>query len=309
MTGSVNARPRFGLVGTGVWARNVHARAAAESEAVDFTSVFGRRIDAAADLAADHGAAAFTDFTDFLDSVDIVGFALPPAVQPEYAVRAATAGKHLLLEKPIAIDPAEARDVVRAVEDNDVASIVFFTNMFLPPVQEWIREARAAGDWRYARAESFSRVRSDPANPYFGTEWRSDIDPMWDTGPHLVSIFREVLGQIVRVQGARTAEGLTEIVLEHSGGALSTLTLTLEAEGSLPSETALFGAAGKLIFPSSADWDVDARAAYAAALAPLADRFAGRDVSIALDARYALGITEVLSAAERAIESGRSVTM
>src|SRR6516225_4645270 len=94
---------RFGLVGTGHWAKITHAPALASTPGAELAAVWGRDPAAAAALAAAHGATAHTDFGAFLDSVDAVAFSVPPHVQAPLAVRAAEAGKHLLLEKPIAL--------------------------------------------------------------------------------------------------------------------------------------------------------------------------------------------------------------
>ena len=85
--------------------------------------------------------------------MDAVTIALPPDVQAPLAERAAAAGKHLLLEKPIALDVAGADRVVDAVRDAGVASVVFFTFRFQPATSTWLtqagrtRLAGGAGSW------------------------------------------------------------------------------------------------------------------------------------------------------------------
>jgi predicted dehydrogenase len=82
---------RFGLVGTGHWARITHAPALAATDGVEFAAVWGRNADAAADLAARYHATAHRDLAEFLAGVDAVAFAVPPDVQVPIAVRAASA--------------------------------------------------------------------------------------------------------------------------------------------------------------------------------------------------------------------------
>src|SRR6516164_986687 len=93
---------KFGLAGTGFWARIAHAPALASADGIEFTAVWGRNREAAAGLAAAYGVAAHHDIAAFLDGLDGVAFAVPPNVQAAIATTAARAGKHLLLEKPIA---------------------------------------------------------------------------------------------------------------------------------------------------------------------------------------------------------------
>src|SRR5436190_2743151 len=119
---TVPAQPlRFGLVGTGYWARVTHAPALASAEGIDFAAVWGRNPQAAAALAAEHGASVHRDLGALLDDVDAVAFAVPPDVQSAIAARAARAGKHLLLEKPVATSQTGADELVRAVQDGGVA--------------------------------------------------------------------------------------------------------------------------------------------------------------------------------------------
>src|SRR5215212_9451110 len=125
-------RLRFGVVGTGYWAREVHAAGLASHPDVELVGVWGRDPAKAAALADALGAGAFADYDALLEAVDAVTFSVPPQVQAELAVRAAAAGRHLLLEKPVAIGTAGADRVVEAVESAGVASLVFFTERYVP---------------------------------------------------------------------------------------------------------------------------------------------------------------------------------
>src|SRR5215831_15286660 len=116
------SRLRFGLAGTGYWARTVHAEALSSARDLTFAAVWGRNAEAATVLAASHGAAAFSDFDAFLACVDAVAFAVPPDIQAGLAARAAAAGRHLLLEKPVALGLDAADALVCCVDEAGVAS-------------------------------------------------------------------------------------------------------------------------------------------------------------------------------------------
>src|SRR5215471_20895359 len=121
---------RFGLVGTGHWAKITQAPALASVPGNTFSAVWGRNVSAARSLAAEYGATAFPDVGAFLDAVDAVAFAVPPNVQAPLAIRAAEAGKHLLLEKPVALSVADADKLAATASAAGVASVVFFTLRF-----------------------------------------------------------------------------------------------------------------------------------------------------------------------------------
>src|SRR5258706_7384438 len=101
-------RLRVGLIGTGYWARGVHAPSVRHHPDADLIGVWGRDPARAMELAAEFGAQPYTDVKALLADVDALTFAVPPDVQAEIGVRAAAAGRHLLLEKPIATSVAAA---------------------------------------------------------------------------------------------------------------------------------------------------------------------------------------------------------
>jgi predicted dehydrogenase len=121
---------RFGVLGTGYWAKAVHAAALAGHPSAELVGVWGRDVAKAKAVGAEFDVQGYGDVDELLSQVDAVAIALPPHVQAPMAERAATAGKHLLLEKPIALDVAAADRVVAAVGDAGVASVVFFTFRF-----------------------------------------------------------------------------------------------------------------------------------------------------------------------------------
>ena len=74
-----------------------------------------RRPAVAGELAAAHGATAFGELDALIDGVDVVSISVPPAVQPDVAIAAARAGRHVILEKPIADSVDRAEQIARAI--------------------------------------------------------------------------------------------------------------------------------------------------------------------------------------------------
>jgi len=177
---------RFGLVGTGHWARIAHAPALASTEGIELAAVWGRDPGAAAALAAEHGATSFADIEALLAAVDGVAFAVPPDVQAPIAAAAARAGKHLMLEKPIAIAEAEADELVAAVAEGQVASVVFFILRFRAEMRAWLADVTARAGWAGGLTSWFgsSLLESSP----FNTPWRRDKGALWDLAPHVISL-------------------------------------------------------------------------------------------------------------------------
>ena len=228
---------RFGLVGTGHWARTTHAPAIAAAAGNTLDAVWGRDPVAAATLASEFGATAFADFGELLAAVDAVAFSVPPDVQASLAIRAAKAGKHLLLEKPVALSLSDADELVKAVEESGVASVVFFTHRFNPEIRAWLADEHARGGWSGGGWSGGVAVwlgdALQPGNP-FNTPWRREKGALWDLGPHVVSMLWACLGPVTSVFAAPggTVGGehdVTHMMLRHSSGVTSTATVTLSA--------------------------------------------------------------------------------
>src|SRR5215213_4454197 len=132
---------RFGVVGTGFWAREIHARSLAQHPDAELVGIWGRDLAKAKALGAEFEVAGYADLDDLLAGVDAVSFSVPPDVQVPLAVRAAEAGKHLLLEKPIALDLPAANRLVQAVRTAGIASVVFFTFRFQAGTASWLEQA------------------------------------------------------------------------------------------------------------------------------------------------------------------------
>jgi predicted dehydrogenase len=291
---------RFGLAGTGHWARIVHAPALASTPGVELAAIWGRNPDAAAALAADFGAAACRDFDSFLAGVDAVAFAVPPAVQAELAVRAAHAGRHLLLEKPIALTDESADALVRAVAVARVASVVFFTARFQPDVRRWLDEITHTGGWAGGNAIWLGTALSG-ASP-FDTPWRRDFGGLWDLGPHAVSLLWVILGPVCDVTADAGRGDLSYLVLHHDSGASSTATLTLSAPRAADGfRLEVWGEHGISTLPGPADAVVALRVA----LSELAANARSGSVAHPCDAAFGRNVTRVLAAAQRYLRDQR----
>jgi predicted dehydrogenase len=286
---------RFGLAGTGHWARVTHAPALASTDGIELAAVWGRDPGKAASLAAAHGAAACADFGEFLGRVDAVAFSLPPDVQPDLAVRAARAGRHLLLEKPVALSVAAADEVAGAVAAAGVASVVFFTQRFEPEVRAWLAQAAAGGPWRGGTL-TWLGTAMDPASP-FNTPWRRRKGGLWDLGPHAVSLLWAGLGPVVSVTADAGPRGVTHLILHHESGVTSSATVTLDAPPAAEAvDLRLWGEPGWSSAPLA---DRDDVAVLRIALTELAAAARSGHPGHPCDARFGRDIVAVLSEAER----------
>ncbi|HEX2075762.1 MAG TPA: Gfo/Idh/MocA family oxidoreductase [Geodermatophilus sp.] len=287
---------RFGVLGTGHWARTVHVAALAGHPDAELVGVWGRDADKARAVGAEFDVPGYDDLDALLGAVDAVAVAVPPDVQAPLAERAAAAGKHLLLEKPIGLSVAEADRVTAAVRAAGVASVVFFTFRFQTATSTWLTQAArmrlagGAGTWLSALAGS-----------PFDSAWRRQHGALWDLGPHALSLLMPALGPVTGVQAGGGLGDTVHLVLHHAGGVASTLTLShTVVQMSTGVEFFVHGDAGRLVLLPDSDHPVDALRVAVDELraAALTGGTHPCDVGFARD------VVVVLAAAERALASG-----
>jgi len=221
---------------------------------------------------------------------------------------AAEAGKHVLLEKPIALDLATAERISAALSSRGLASVTFFPQLLLPEVRTWIDQAIVSGDWFAASLERFSQALTDTGSPCNGGSWRIEAGALWDTAPHAAALLLAVFGEFAEVGAVRGQGDLVSLTLVTSAGAVATVTLTRDAAATLPGRTVLYGSSGTKMLPFSGDWNTDAIKAYQIALIALAAAATGKPgPAIECDAAFGVKVTAVLAAAATSLEERRFV--
>jgi len=278
---------RFGVFGTGQWSSLSHIPGAKANGQVEFAGAIGRH----------------DDVDEFLGRVDAVGLAVPPDVQSELAVRAMRAGKHVLMEKPIALDVADAELLASTARDTGVASIVFYTKRFIPTVSAWLESLTATGGWSYGRVEMISSFLASATVP----GWRGERGGLWDLGPHAYSLLQPVLGPARTISASRDANGLVVLTLGHERGT-GVITVTLGAsEGSGAEHIFFTGDHGHQQSPVLDAETGRADAAYSRAIDALVAQL--DDPGHPCDLQFGAETVRVLDAAERSIASGRTIEL
>jgi len=297
-------RLRMGVVGTGFWASEVHAAGVAAHPDVELVGVWGRDRAKAAAVAEPHGARAYDDFDALLGDVDLLTFAVPPQVQADLALRAAGAGKHLLLEKPVTTDPAAADRLVEAVDRSGVSTVVFFTFRFVPWSEEWFDDVRGHGlsggsaCWYVGHAAEGS--------PFAASPWRRRDGALWDVGPHALSQLLPALGPVSAVAGARGRGDLVHVVLTHESGATSVMSLCMTMPtGGERVEMEFYDDHG---WHSRPDRERDVDEAYERALSELLANVAAGETGHRCDVRFGRDVVAVLARCEAALAGGGDAT-
>src|SRR3954465_10750183 len=170
---------RVGIAGTG-FIGSVHARAAKAAGAVlaGVTSSSAEAAGAAADaLGAEHGFASSEDLIAD-PSIDVLHICTPNHLHVPLAEAAITAGKHVICEKPLAMDGASAASLAAAAEAAGVQTGVPFVYRYYPTVREARELVRTGGpgplrlvhgsylqDWLLRPGDDNWRVQAELGGP------------------------------------------------------------------------------------------------------------------------------------------------
>jgi predicted dehydrogenase len=233
------------------WLRNAHAK---------IVRVGSRRRASAQRLADKFGLDCTIggDFSEILndDRVDIVNISGPNHVHAEQGIAAAAAGKHLLIEKPMCLSPAENRTLRDAVAKAGVKSVVSFVLRWNPLLENLkaLLAAQAVGQLLYAEVDYWHGL--GPA--WSGWEWgrhrKTAGSTMLLAGCHAVDALRWLSGdEIVEVAAVANNvknnfdfESNVVATLKFQGGAIGKTSTLLDAEIPYQFNIDLLGTEGAL---------------------------------------------------------------
>lgn len=128
---------RVALVGLGNWSA-MHADALKKTQLLKMVTCYTRTQDKAKKFAKDNGCDFETSYEDVLarKDVDAVILCTPHTTHPGMAIQAANAGKHLLIEKPLANSVAECKKMISSFEDAHLVLSVCQDRRFWGPVRK-----------------------------------------------------------------------------------------------------------------------------------------------------------------------------
>ncbi|WP_219471366.1 Gfo/Idh/MocA family protein [Nonomuraea rhizosphaerae] len=243
----MSAPVEVGLAGAGPWARDFHAPTFAAGPETRLAGVWSRREPAARTLAERFGVPAFPSYDELLERCEAVVFAVPPDVQPGLAVRAARRGRALLLEKPIALTVADARELADAVDEAGVATQLVLTNRYRPAVREFLKQARG---FPAVGAQACQLTGEFLDDTFAGSPWRSYAGVLYNTGPHGLDMLDAALGRITEVRPAGNRAGFLSLTCLHESDAVSQLAICGRVPPGRRTRYELYGPEGTLVLDS-----------------------------------------------------------
>ncbi len=192
-----HSKIRWGILGTGAIAHKF-ATGLLQSKTGTLAAVGSRSEKSAAHFASEFPARCHGSYEELLadPGVDVVYISTPHPMHAKWAIKAADAGKHVLCEKPLTMNHAEALEVVEAARRNDVFLMEAFMYRCHPQTAKLVELIRAGviGEVRFIRA-TFSfmaprRLEGRLLNPGLGG------GAILDVGCYPVSMARLIAGAV-----------------------------------------------------------------------------------------------------------------
>ncbi len=193
-----NGKIRIGLIGAGNIAQNAHIPAYLKQDDMELVAVCDLKEDRAKEVAEKYGMKHYTtDYNELLalDDVDAVSICTWNNAHAGATIAAAKAGKHVLCEKPMAMNTQEAEDMKKAVEENNIIFMMGFVNRFRPDVRaiKEMVEAGKMGEIYYAKTAVLRR-RGTPLG-WFTDLSKSGGGPVIDIGVHVIDLTWYMMGK------------------------------------------------------------------------------------------------------------------
>ncbi len=240
--------PRWGVIGTGIAGRFVHGIHTHTSQRA--VAVTARDAAKTAAFAAEHGIPAVLPSVEALvtsPDVDVVYVATPHPLHREQALAAIAAGKHVLIEKPIAMSAGEAEEILAAGRAAGVLVMEAMWTRYLPQ-SSILRQVVAdgvIGDVRLVTADFGFANPVDPAHRLWDPALGGGA--LLDAGVYPISFASSVIGPLeLRSVAGRVDNGVdSEAVLSVAGRGGTNALLATSLLAMLPVEAHVSGSLGR----------------------------------------------------------------
>ena len=252
----------WGLIGAGDIARKRIAPALREIENCEFGSVSRSRFDLAEEFAKEFGAKKwFADWRELVkdEEIDAIYIATPVFLHKEQTIAAAENGKHVLCEKPLAMNAKECDEMIAACRSNGVKLGAAYYRAFYPLIEK-VKRILASGEIGkavVAQINSFEYFNPSPEHSRFWLleKEKSGGGPMMDFGCHRLEVLTNLFGKVSEIKSVlskaafeRETEDTAIASLKFESGVFANLTVThaaIEVQDTL----SIFGTKGSIHIP------------------------------------------------------------
>lgn len=187
---------------------NIHASCYSKIPGVTVVGVCDIDNEAAQSLSSRTGAAVYESFAEMLETsgCDVVSVTLPSHLHKSFTIQAAQAGKHVICEKPIALNLDDAAEMIRVCEERGVRLFIGHVVRFFPEYVQ-MRAKVAAGAVGRVGVVHTKRAGGHPGDR---RPWFKDYDKsggvVADLMVHDIDFLRWTLGEVKSVYGLHRVE-------------------------------------------------------------------------------------------------------
>lgn len=181
---------KIGVIGIGAMGKN-HARVCAELPNVELVGIADKDKNTVEEFAHRFDVPAFTDYDKLFPLIDAVIIATPTITHFDIAMDAITAGKHILIEKPVCDTVEKGKKLIKSANDTGVVFAVGHIERY-NPVVSFMKNALNNGQFGELIAISSKRVSNFPGRI-------RDVGVIFDFGVHDIDMMRYLAGEVKSV--------------------------------------------------------------------------------------------------------------
>ena len=187
---------KIAIVGAGTWGES-HASIYAEHPKAQCVAICDTNRERADRFAAKHHLPnTYYDYREMLEKCDCdaVAIVTPDFLHAEIAIACAEAGKHLLIEKPLATKREDVLAIVDAIEKNHVRAMVDLHNRWNPPFN-LVRQMVSSGEYGAAKTAYF-RLNDALWVATDMLSWTAKSSILWFLGSHSLDTMSWIIGSL-----------------------------------------------------------------------------------------------------------------
>ncbi len=253
---------RYGLIGCGDISRKRVAPAIRDLEICDLVAVNRAHFEHAELFAKEFGARKWYETWQELindNEIDVVYIATPHNIHKEQTIEAAKTGKHVLCEKPLALNAEDCKQMIEACTENNVKLGVAYYRHYYQSINriKQIIEKGEIGEVSLIQINAFEQYDFKPDDPkYWYTIGKySGGGPMMGAGCHRVEVLMNILGAVTDVEskldcssGAHELDNYGAAILHFASGALGVLCVSRSVYDSADTVD-IYGSEGSIKVP------------------------------------------------------------
>ncbi|MFD0867613.1 MULTISPECIES: Gfo/Idh/MocA family protein [Paenibacillus] len=247
----------FGLIGCGSVA-DFHMNAIREIEQAELIAISDRKEHRAKEVAEREGCDWTTDYRQLLDhpGVDIVCLTTSSGTHASIGKEVLMAGKHLIVEKPIAMTSQQAEELVRLAEDKGLILSVISQRRF-EPQHQWVKQVVAEGKLGKLLLVQITAPYYRTQEYYDSADWRGTISEdggaLMNQGIHSIDLMLWMAGEVSSVYGQiatqthrMEAEDMGLAIIKFANGAFGTIMASTSIKPGFQPALSLYGDRGSI---------------------------------------------------------------